>query len=235
MAAKVIFLEDTHTHTHTQNTHTHTRWQIFAWDEDGRVAFEGEVLCVENEANLRGGCLYGEGTITLASGTVMRGNVAERGGCICETTTQSSLLGSRVPIDTTCCNFLLKNGSMTVQWACLLFAQQSHVHRSRYHRRSFEHRSLERSFVSCWLSPPSLVTHAYTTGRPVGARWMSVLDVFNNIALAKNSRHPLSPGGSKGGNTPVCQGVPFACAGANVYHHCNALRAYNVLDAADDA
>lgn len=62
----------------------HSRWQVFAWDADGRIAFE-QVLCLENEANVLGGCLHGEGNVTLASETVMRDNVARRGGCICET------------------------------------------------------------------------------------------------------------------------------------------------------
>lgn len=57
---------------------------MFGWDADGGVTFEGEIRCIGNEAILRGGCLHGEGRVTLASGTVMRGNVAEFGGCLCE-------------------------------------------------------------------------------------------------------------------------------------------------------
>lgn len=57
---------------------------MFGWDADGAIAFE-QVLCLENEAEGLGGCLYGDGNVTLADGTVMLDNVAHNGGCICET------------------------------------------------------------------------------------------------------------------------------------------------------
>lgn len=53
------------------------------WEKDGIIGF-GDLLCLNNIANGYGGCLSAEGSITLANRTVMRGNTAENGGCVLE-------------------------------------------------------------------------------------------------------------------------------------------------------
>lgn len=55
---------------------------MFGRNESGTIEFN-DVVCTDNVAG-DGGCFYNVGTAIVADGTIMEGNEAEAGGCICE-------------------------------------------------------------------------------------------------------------------------------------------------------
>lgn len=57
--------------------------QVFGWDTLGSITFN-DVNCSENLATNDGGCFFGAGSNLFNDGTVMLGNQADKGGCICE-------------------------------------------------------------------------------------------------------------------------------------------------------
>lgn len=50
---------------------------------DGRADL-GSFNCTDNVAGVGGGCLYSAGRAIVQDATLMRGNEAENGGCLCE-------------------------------------------------------------------------------------------------------------------------------------------------------
>lgn len=58
-------------------------WQIYGWDDSGTIEL-GDIFCNNNTATEYGGCLYTFGRGLVTDGTVMHGNLAYEGGCICE-------------------------------------------------------------------------------------------------------------------------------------------------------
>lgn len=56
---------------------------MFGWNSAGRVDF-GDVLCRDNTAAKQGGCFFVSGTALMDKDTIMRGNTAKNGGCMCE-------------------------------------------------------------------------------------------------------------------------------------------------------
>lgn len=61
--------------------------QVFIWDTEGIVEFH-DTVCSHNTAVARveskGGCIFTDGNGIFNTGTTMEGNVAGKGGCICE-------------------------------------------------------------------------------------------------------------------------------------------------------
>ena len=57
--------------------------QVFGWCSYAAIIFN-DVACTQNTAVESGGCFYGAGTGILNNGTVMNGNHAMNGGCLCE-------------------------------------------------------------------------------------------------------------------------------------------------------
>lgn len=58
-------------------------WQIYGWDQSGKIELR-DVTCDNNTATEFGGCFNTLGRGIVTNGTVMHGNVAYSGGCICE-------------------------------------------------------------------------------------------------------------------------------------------------------
>lgn len=56
---------------------------MFGWDLVGTVELN-DFVCVSNEAEENGGCFFSAGRGVVNNGTVMRGNRAGTGGCICK-------------------------------------------------------------------------------------------------------------------------------------------------------
>lgn len=56
---------------------------MFGWDSSGTIIFN-DVVCTNNVADGNGGCLYSTGRSSVNDGTVMHGNEAQDGGCICK-------------------------------------------------------------------------------------------------------------------------------------------------------
>ena len=56
---------------------------MFGWDPAGSVELN-DMMCAQNEAGENGGCFFSAGRGIVNGGTVMRGNLAGSGGCICE-------------------------------------------------------------------------------------------------------------------------------------------------------
>lgn len=57
--------------------------QIHGWDKSGTIEL-WDMTCNDNKAAEYGGCLDTGGRGLLTNGTVMNGNVAYLGGCICK-------------------------------------------------------------------------------------------------------------------------------------------------------
>lgn len=58
--------------------------QVFGWDPAGTIEFN-EAVCSYNFAAAQGGgCFCGQGKGIINTGAKMRGNAADTGGCICE-------------------------------------------------------------------------------------------------------------------------------------------------------
>lgn len=58
--------------------------QVFVMKSDGQIDLAEGVNCTDNVARVGGGCLYSAGRAVIGSGTLMEGNRAENGGCLCE-------------------------------------------------------------------------------------------------------------------------------------------------------
>lgn len=58
-------------------------WQIYGWDPSGNIEL-WDITCDNNTATESGGCFNTHGRGIVTNGTVMNGNVAYAGGCICE-------------------------------------------------------------------------------------------------------------------------------------------------------
>lgn len=56
---------------------------MFGWDV-GRTVELNDVVCSQNSAEENGGCFYGAGRGVVNDGTSMLGNLADQGGCVCE-------------------------------------------------------------------------------------------------------------------------------------------------------
>lgn len=57
--------------------------QVFGWDVRKTVELN-DVVCSQNFAEENGGCFYGAGRGVVNTGTAMLGNLADQGGCVCE-------------------------------------------------------------------------------------------------------------------------------------------------------
>lgn len=57
--------------------------QVFGWDATGTIEFN-DVVCTGSVSAANGGCLYVSGVGVVNDGTVMRGNQAKAGGCLCK-------------------------------------------------------------------------------------------------------------------------------------------------------